>query len=808
MKNLGTAMMLLAAAAMALTPACTKAENNFVKSEKGSVLHVTADHAATRSVFGDKTSGAWTARWTTSKQVTFFANDTTTAMAATPVLKDGGASAAFDLEMDGIAASGTLYAFSPKGIYSYVEAERVPGFTGFVKSSDAIYLHIPSAQTPLAGSPDESAMAITASASYSTGGAHMSFEHIPAYGRMTVANFSGTVKSVQLQFPQNVAGGSCKYFYLTGELTGTSEKTITLDPANVQGGVYWFALAPTDGDSGEMKIIVTDSDDKTYTKKVDLSAKALPFKQGQVSAFTANLSGISADEPAKTQTWDLSKDETASVSTTAIIWTGTYASMDVAKAGSGTAANNYHPGKGYSSTRFYKNSVLTITPASGYGITSIEFTATTTSYATVLKNSTWSNATAAVSGTTVTVTPTNGSSAVSATIGGTCGFTSVTVYCASGSDDPTPTPTPTISVTTGSASGIDQSEATLSASFADAPSQPYSLGFEYGLTQDNLSSTAYWSGTIPSEKGDYSVSIYGLATGTTYYYRAVVQVGGEDYRGEIKSFTTAGSAEVSGGYLELPAETSGSDYFSETLMVSGERNYSYLYDKSMYTALWVAYPLYKSICQGSASASWSFNPNIDQQYQIDVRSHSYSSFYASAGAYSRGHQLPNADRDGSKAMKNQVYYVTNQTPQLQNGFNGTIWNQLECSIRSVATSSSTDTVYVVTGATFRKAGGSETINYLKPTSSYSSTYPELPIPNYYWKVLLKVKRNSSGTVTSACTVGAWFEHKVYSSSQWANYVTSVDQIEAYTGYDFFANLPDAVEADAEQNTSWSTFSSF
>ncbi len=39
----------------------------------------------------------------------------------------------------------------------------------------------------------------------------------------------------------------------------------------------------------------------------------------------------------------------------------------------------------------------------------------------------WENASASVSGTTVTVTPTTKTSAFSATISGTCGFTGVTV---------------------------------------------------------------------------------------------------------------------------------------------------------------------------------------------------------------------------------------------------------------------------------------------------------------------------------------------------------------------------------------------
>ena len=130
-------------------------------------------------------------------------------------------------------------------------------------------------------------------------------------------------------------------------------------------------------------------------------------------------------------TWNLAIDETASASTNLISWlnadTGTTMS-----ATNGTAnATNYYPGtsgQSYSSTRFYKNATLTITPGSSITITSVVFTATTNDYATALgTTSTWTGASASVSGSVVTVTPSNGNSSFSAALAATCGFTSVKV---------------------------------------------------------------------------------------------------------------------------------------------------------------------------------------------------------------------------------------------------------------------------------------------------------------------------------------------------------------------------------------------
>lgn len=159
------------------------------------------------------------------------------------------------------------------------------------------------------------------------------------------------------------------------------------------------------------------------------------------ASYSGNVALTSTDATAKavslegsvTQpnfTWDLSKKSYSAASENEVTWSDTYATMVLEKGKSSNNANNYLGGDANSrtSSRFYKDQNLTLTPAAGYTITSIVFTATSDSYATALKNSSWTNATASVSSTTVTVTPTNGLAAISASIGGTCGFTAVKVF--------------------------------------------------------------------------------------------------------------------------------------------------------------------------------------------------------------------------------------------------------------------------------------------------------------------------------------------------------------------------------------------
>lgn len=243
----------------------------------------------------------------------------------------------------------------------------------------------------------------------------------------------------------------------------------------------------------------------------------------------------------------------------------------------------------------------------------------------------------------------------------------------------------------------------------------------------------------------------------------------------------------------MPAVRTDNRYPNATevkVSANGERNYTHYYDTDTYTSLWVAYPL-ESKHMGSLSRpeTWSFNPQIDVKYQVDLRSHSYTD----SDVHVRGHLIPNASRNGIKEMQLQTFYVTNSVPQVHTNFNSGIWQTLEAAIQDKAKS---QTLYIVTGVAFNKVGETKTVEY---TTAKDDT-KRVPIPNYFYKVVLSATTDSSGTVTSAKCVGFWFENKAYSGTGYANYAVSVDQIEEWTGFDFFPNLPDSIEGNAESST--------
>ena len=75
-------------------------------------------------------------------------------------------------------------------------------------------------------------------------------------------------------------------------------------------------------------------------------------------------------------------------------------------------------------------------------------------------------------------------------------------------------------------------------------------------------------------------------------------------------------------WLELPGAPGKEEYVNA--VYDGKiRNFSYNYDRDMYTSLWVAYPLYQSVTEGENSANWKNDPNIPDQYEINVSDASY-----------------------------------------------------------------------------------------------------------------------------------------------------------------------------------------
>ena len=259
-------------------------------------------------------------------------------------------------------------------------------------------------------------------------------------------------------------------------------------------------------------------------------------------------------------------------------------------------------------------------------------------------------------------------------------------------------------------------------------------------------------------------------------------------------------------WLELPAynaDVVGRYVVTHTAQMGGslQRNYTLLYDEESFAALWVAYPLCEDHVASGREESWGYDPKIPTKSQTGVGK-GYGASEPTKNYpknfYARGHQIPNADRSAVPQMQAQTYFSSNMTPQIQNGFNGGIWAKLESAVRDKIPSG--DTLYVVTGASFSRVGENASVKTIVNKNDSKS----LPVPNYYWKALLKVTR-AEGEITAAQTIGFWLPHGDLKGHSYVDYTVSVDQIEQWTGLDLFPLLPDSIEASVESAASWTSF---
>ena len=284
-------------------------------------------------------------------------------------------------------------------------------------------------------------------------------------------------------------------------------------------------------------------------------------------------------------------------------------------------------------------------------------------------------------------------------------------------------------------------------------------------------------------------------------------MGAED-RTSLLQYGKGGGAQGQYGYdtlpseldwLEMPAavagdgrevlihDMTGGKYKSRS--ISGIRNWSCYWDFDDHLSLWVAYPLNRGLIgSGSRTDQWGvYDPCIPSSMQPNMG-------VTYGGGWTRGHQIPSADRY-TRAANISTFYPTNMTPQDYN-FNSGIWVDLENKVRNYA--NSCDTLYVVTGALFDSS----------TRRSGSNSGFAVKVPTHYFKALLAHTTGGTQGVEGYLAAGFIFPHESsIANGNFLSYIGSIDKLETETGIDFFPNLArkigkdkaDAVEAATPGN---------
>ena len=212
--------------------------------------------------------------------------------------------------------------------------------------------------------------------------------------------------------------------------------TLTANVNNLSGTVQWYV---EDSSTDVLTLSATSGNSITVTG-VSKGSKKIYAYIGDVYDWvniTVTSSG-GGGGGGQTQTgsysWDLTDDSYESASDNTVIWSADCASMTLEKNTSQTKADNYLGGA-FSETRFYKDQKLTISPKSGYEITSVVFNCNATGG---FNNVSWTNASCSINNSIVTITPTDGTISFSGVLSNQCKVKLATVGYGGGSSSEDP----------------------------------------------------------------------------------------------------------------------------------------------------------------------------------------------------------------------------------------------------------------------------------------------------------------------------------------------------------------------------------
>jgi len=215
--------------------------------------------------------------------------------------------------------------------------------------------------------------------------------------------------------------------------------------------------------------------------------------------------------------------------------------------------------------------------------------------------------------------------------------------------------------------------------------------------------------------------------------------------------------------LELPK-------ILKTDQIIHHSNYTLNYSEQHEQAKWVAYSLTSSQVYGSVGRTNDFR--IDPK--VKTGSASLSDYKGSG--YDRGHLAPAGDMKSTYTAMSESFHMSNMSLQVP-GFNRGIWKKLEGTVRNWAVDN--EQVYIVTGAVL--------------TASYPTIgINKVSIPEFYYKVVLDYEQPEIKGI-------GFILPNQKSNKSLQSYAVSIDEVERFTGIDFFHSLPDGVEEQIESD---------
>lgn len=225
------------------------------------------------------------------------------------------------------------------------------------------------------------------------------------------------------------------------------------------------------------------------------------------------------------------------------------------------------------------------------------------------------------------------------------------------------------------------------------------------------------------------------------------------------------------GRLELPAFDSGDIILEYSGFVVN-------YNENWLIPNWVAYELNSTEVDGEVPRAKGFGMDPDFKGRQAMRED-----YRNSG-YDKGHMAPAADMKWSAKAMSESFYLTNICPQ-NHELNSRDWHALEKYVRMWA--AEYGQVWVVCGP------------YVCANLYGTIGERSVVVPDGFFKAVLR--KDGKGYKSIAFVFENTSERQPVT-----NAVVSVNDVEALTGFDLFANIPDRLEEQVESQEEWSEWS--
>ncbi len=209
--------------------------------------------------------------------------------------------------------------------------------------------------------------------------------------------------------------------------------------------------------------------------------------------------------------------------------------------------------------------------------------------------------------------------------------------------------------------------------------------------------------------------------------------------------------------------------------------YALSYNSTKGTPNWVSWHLFPLDLGGTPRQD-----DFREDNTLPAAWYHVQSFSFSGSGFDRGHNCPSGDRTNNIEGNSATFLMTNMIPQAP-GNNQLTWNNMEMYIRSQM--GNTKEAYIIMGS--YGIGGTGNTGYATTISGGNIT-----VPSFIWKVVVLIDNSNSdlsrvNTTTRVIAVITPNTNAI--NSNWKTYRTTVDNIEAATGYNLLSELPVSVQ---------------